>query len=387
MKKLLLFIAIIFLSNFLFSQTQIDLDMVQAAYDGDETIFNAKIAAGANIEAVDSEGYTALIYATAYGYQNIMKTLIAKKANVTAFKNDVNPMFAAVNNDNTSSIQMLINAGADINCVDLTGYTPLMFAAQEGYTTTVSFLIAQGAKVDTEDNDGHTATSIAAQNNHNDVVDILLLSNPKKAGYSKYVNSPVNTADYVENKDAAKKLISYGMDRDYDAGVGYFSTGVGFQLTPYDILSTLEVGVHERAFKIDLYAGYGTPKYTSDSSFFKNTNYIKANNIYYASLDKRFKLYSKSTKIEFGLFAGVNGQYAMGVYPITGQSKSQFLYGITGGAYLTTSFGDLRFNYNPMFNPQTDFFRHRFSVSLNVKFLKYSKADTFTFADKTLYML
>jgi ankyrin repeat protein len=361
--------------------------MIQAAYDGDETVFNAKIAAGANIEAVDSEGYTALIYATAYGYQDIMKTLIADGANVTAFKNDVNPMFAAVNNDNTSSIQMLIDAGADVNCVDLTGYTPLMFAAQEGYSATVSFLLAKGAKVDTEDNDGHTATSIAAQNNHNDVVEILLLSNPKKAGYSKYANSPINTADYVENKDGERKLVDYGMDRDYDAGIGYFSTGVGLHFTPYEVLSTVEVGVHERAFKIDLYGGIATEKYTADFNFFSKDNIIKATSIYYASLGKKFELYQKSTKIEFGLSAGINGMYAIGKYTTTLEESTQLLYGFSAGVYLSTSYGVFRFNYNPMLNPQTDFFRHRFSASLNVKLFKYTNSDTFTFADKTLYML
>lgn len=386
MKKIFNILLLTIISAMLYGQSQTDLDMVQAAYDGDFTLFKSKIDAGANIEAIDSEGYTALIYSCAYGYQDIAELLISKGANINSFKNDVNPMFAAVNNDNTDVIQILLDAGSDINCTDSEGYTPLMFAAQEGYTNSVSYLLSHGAKIDIENNAGHTATSIATQNNHNDVVDILILSNPKKAGYSKYANSPINTAEYVENKVAEKKLINYGMEKDYDAGIGYFSTGVGFQITPFDLLYSYEIGVHERAFKIDLYAGYATEKY-SDVELFTKANIINAKEVYYLNLGKKFEIYEHSKKIEFGLFAGANSMYAFGKYQNNSEMNNQLLFGISAGAYLSTSLGVFRINYNPILNSQTDFFRHRISASLNVKLFKYTSPNTFSYADKTLYML
>ncbi len=162
--KIKILIFLIFCVNLIFAQTANDLKMISATYDGDSKTAIALLDAGANANAVDAEGYSALIYAAAYGYQDIMKVLIAKKANVNFVANDANPMFAAVKNDNTTSIQMLITAGADINCKDAAGYTPLMYAAQEGYDKTVEFLILKGANINDETKIGHTALSIAIQN-------------------------------------------------------------------------------------------------------------------------------------------------------------------------------------------------------------------------------
>ena len=210
MKKSIILTITLFFSIISFSQSA-DLQMVQAAYDGDEATVIRLLDAGADPNAIDANGYTALIYASAYGYQGIMKKLIEKKASVSKIYNGVHPILAAVNNDNTTSIQMLIDAGAYVNCKDADGYTPLMFAAQEGYVKSVEYLLKKGANINAESKIGHTALSIAVQNDHLDVVKILLKYNPKKKGYSHYAHSPINTAIYLKKDDSKKILKDYGM--------------------------------------------------------------------------------------------------------------------------------------------------------------------------------
>lgn len=95
MKRTLTTLLLIIVVNLLFAQTQNDLDMVQAAYDGDEARVEYFLTNGANVNTVDAEGYTAIIYASAYGYHGIMRKLIDAGAKVNEMRNDVTPVFAA----------------------------------------------------------------------------------------------------------------------------------------------------------------------------------------------------------------------------------------------------------------------------------------------------
>lgn len=388
MKKIFLIIVVSVFSTSIFCQTQNDIDMVKAAYDGDLATVTSLLTKGAKVDATDSEGYTALIYAAAYGYQDIMKLLIDKGAEVKKLRNEVNPMFAAVNNNNTTSIEMLIKAGADINCLDSEGYTPLMFAAQEGYLASVEYLISQGAKIDLENNDGHTALSIAAQNNFNDIVEFIIQNNPKKIGYTVAATAPLNTAVYVANNDAEDLLTKYGMKKDSKPGLEYASGGTAFYLSPFDLLSGAAGGLHEGMFKLDLFGGYVFTNKYSDEIFKNNnnTNYLKTTSMYFGSLNKRFDFYNKA-KASAGLTIGADLMLAFGENS-SGDTSEKFLPGGNIGGFYKGSLGLIRLNYTYLSSGTSNFFQHRISLSVHLKLYKFPNSQTnFTFADKTLYML
>ena len=61
-----------------------------------------------------------------------------------------------------STVQRLIEAGADLNQRASYGVTPLMLAVHRGNLATVGYLIAQGAAVDAGDDQGRTALHWAA---------------------------------------------------------------------------------------------------------------------------------------------------------------------------------------------------------------------------------
>jgi len=389
MKKILTTITLVIAVNILFAQTQNDLDMIQAAYDGDEARVEYFLKKGANINAVDAEGYTAIIYASAYGYHGIMQKLIDKGAKVNQFKNDVNPVFAATNNDNTKSLEILVKAKANVNCKDSKGYTPLMLAAQENYYRTAKYLISKRARIDEENNDGHTALSIAIQRGQDDAVTALLAANPKKKGYTNYATSPINTADYMNNKKAKQQLRRYGMKKTLSPGIEFISAGVGTRFNSYESISGYDLGIHEGLTKIDFYAGYlSVPK---DSKFdpIENDNIFNMNMLIYTSLNKRITLY-KPKKVAYGFSLGGNFVYANGTSSKLGQNGTQeeFIYGANANLFRYGSFFMFRFDYNMFLTPNTQFYQHGFSFFLGIKVYKpKGSKSNFIHADKTLYML
>jgi dienelactone hydrolase len=80
--------------------------------------------------------------------------------------------YAAIQND-TAMITMLLDAGADINLTNRSGFTPLHHAAEAGSKEAATLLIAKGADFALRTKDGRTAEQIAEASRYPDVTEIL----------------------------------------------------------------------------------------------------------------------------------------------------------------------------------------------------------------------
>ncbi len=90
---------------------------------------NALIAAGANLEAREQQGYTPLHAASSSRYNNIVNVLVAAGANVNAQDNEEQtPLVNAVILGQTQTIETLIAAGANVNVVSSSGISALELA-------------------------------------------------------------------------------------------------------------------------------------------------------------------------------------------------------------------------------------------------------------------
>jgi hypothetical protein len=78
-----------------------------------------------------------------------------------ALADDAGELLAAAGKGDVARIQTLLQHGADIECADRNGRTPLMLAAQRGHTAAVKALLAAGAKPDARDRAGLNAYAIA----------------------------------------------------------------------------------------------------------------------------------------------------------------------------------------------------------------------------------
>lgn len=133
------------------------------------------LAAGADVNARDTDGKTALIRSAEKGSASHVNALIAARADVNAKSNHGRTalMGAALKGD-SECVKALIAAGADVNAKDCHpagpdvplkvnyGRTALMAAASALHADCIKALIAAGANVNAKDGDGTTALIKAA---------------------------------------------------------------------------------------------------------------------------------------------------------------------------------------------------------------------------------
>jgi len=87
------------------------------------------IAAGADLSLKTNDGGTALHIASAYGFMSICKLLVEKACPINEKdKFDCNALHVAVGQVNKPLVKYLIEKGADVECTNINGHTPLLRA-------------------------------------------------------------------------------------------------------------------------------------------------------------------------------------------------------------------------------------------------------------------
>ena len=136
------------------------------------------LANGADVNATDDGGATALIWASASGGTSAAEFLITNGAdvNIRDKREGLAALLAATASDNDDLVELLIKKNADVNVTATNAVTPLMIAAQRGSVNIVKALLDHGAKFEVKKNDdGTTPLIAAADRGHADVGSALLL--------------------------------------------------------------------------------------------------------------------------------------------------------------------------------------------------------------------
>ncbi len=84
------------------------------------------------------------------------------------------PLHEAAKSGDVEETERLIQAGADLEALDLDGETPLTAAALAGQTVAVKLLVARGADIKRQNRGGFTALHAAAYTGHIQIVDFAL---------------------------------------------------------------------------------------------------------------------------------------------------------------------------------------------------------------------
>jgi ankyrin repeat protein len=145
------------------SPQQADAALRKAAQDGDLPTVKDLLAKGANVNAKDESGQTALLWvAPARDNPEMVKLLIAKGADVNAKDNEgTTALMIAASQSNPGILAELLLAGADINAQNNAGGTALMAAAFRANLDELKILLAKNADLKLKDKQGRTALDVA----------------------------------------------------------------------------------------------------------------------------------------------------------------------------------------------------------------------------------
>ena len=134
----------------------------------------ALINGKATLDLRDKNGRTALFYASQRGMVPLVRQLIRLGADVSAVDNNgENLLMAAAESQNVQLLKLLTPQYFYIDSTDRTGKTPLMYSTKKG-TTSLEWLINQGANLNIKDASGNTALMHAVKNNNNAAALLLL---------------------------------------------------------------------------------------------------------------------------------------------------------------------------------------------------------------------
>jgi ankyrin repeat protein len=151
-------LAIVAYPMFASGQSVNEAELHRAAANDDVTAIRDVLSRGANIEAKDRNGRTALLIATHGNKINAARALIETGADVNA-KDAINdsPYLYAGARGHLEILKMTLAHGADLKSTNRFGGTALIPAAERGHVETVRTLIEAGVDVDHVNNLGWTA--------------------------------------------------------------------------------------------------------------------------------------------------------------------------------------------------------------------------------------
>jgi ankyrin repeat protein len=151
--------------------------VADAVINRDMATLKKLIAEKADVNAVQPDGGTALLWAIHWGDAEAVDLLLKAGAVVKAANRlNATPLYLAAESGNDAIVGKLLEAGADPNQTALSeGETPLMFAARSGNVEAVRLLLDKGARIDAAEKlSGTTALLWAAEQNHPEVLKLLI---------------------------------------------------------------------------------------------------------------------------------------------------------------------------------------------------------------------
>ena len=130
--------------------------LMKAAARADLESIKSLLPSTKDVDAIDSSGWTALMYAAAGSHSEPAQLLLAAGANPNhkSFAGDTPLMASAIDG---SFDEDLVRAGADVNAQNSAGMTPLMILAAKGEADDVNAALKSGANPHLRDVKGRTA--------------------------------------------------------------------------------------------------------------------------------------------------------------------------------------------------------------------------------------
>jgi ankyrin repeat protein len=178
-------------------QKELINELGDASYMGDIEVVKILIGMGADVNAEDSSGNTAVKNASMAGNKIVYEYLIANGA--------VPDMFISASAADVQRIKEFINNGADVNSVNKYGSTALMLASSDSAVEVMELLLLNGALINHQNKQGITALTKATREGWKEAVKVLLDS-----GADIHIRDKdnKNALYYAEEYSAVDRVVS-----------------------------------------------------------------------------------------------------------------------------------------------------------------------------------
>jgi hypothetical protein len=196
--------------------SDVDRQMIAAATHGDLTAVKDLLAHGANVQAQDDYGWTALMAATHANEVQVAKVLIAAGSDVNAKdKLQDSPYLYAGAQGRLEILRLTLAAGADLKSTNRFGGTALIPAAEKGHVENVRELLKTKIDVNHVNRLGWTALMETAMKKgrgpvHTEIARLLLAAgaNPNLPDHQGV--TPLAHAEQAGNREIAALLKAAG---------------------------------------------------------------------------------------------------------------------------------------------------------------------------------
>jgi ankyrin repeat protein len=190
----------------------VDLDLMQAATAGDSERVKTLLSGGAQVNARDRLGNSALLNAAREGEVDIARILLKSGAQVNGRGGSMTPLAAAALRGHTILVRLLIRNGADIDQLGQNEQTALMNAVKLNRIETAKVLLLAGASTQLVDRNGDNLLAVAVNDNAPEMLSLLLQHGLKPDVADSNGLTPLYWANYLNRPVLAKILIAAGAD-------------------------------------------------------------------------------------------------------------------------------------------------------------------------------
>jgi len=225
------------------------------------------------VNLAEHTGVTPLNSAIATGKRDMVKLLLDAGANVPAViysGSDRSPLFLAVINNQTEIVRLLVDnsssPAAFVSLASTNGVTPLMVAISKGYRDIIEVLLDAGANVQTVNDRGISPLFLAANENQTEMVRLLISYSSSPAEFVNLTSANGDTTLLLAARegfpDIVKVLLGAGSDPcivDKEGRTALFCAAAQYQATEDNRMEVVRllVGHPSAAEFVNLAGGSG----------------------------------------------------------------------------------------------------------------------------------
>ncbi len=216
-----------------------------AALRGNVEMMKILLAAGADPNATNTIGNVPLLNAVSNQQSEEVVSLLlkhgAKVPKTYAFTGGNTLLHFAARYGNSTTCELLLDAGADIHAKNIQGETALFFSIDSCDTKTMQFLIDRGAKVQTRDNLGRTPLYRAAGVGDLSMVGTLIAAGAELNAVDRDGNTPLHAATLQRHDEVIALLITAGAD----VTIKNRQRMEPIQVIPWDLSQEMRVAIRQ----------------------------------------------------------------------------------------------------------------------------------------------